>query len=131
MRSRVAVVACAVVASIMTNASALLAVAVSGAPEGAPYELQRTASSAARDAVPIFTFESDEFWLNLHKFLYVLGRAQNKSADASREAVAGAPAESTRGQESLSESERRIWADAIATYARGLSRQDPISNRDL
>jgi len=39
----------------------------------------------------IFRFEADEFWLNLHHFLYVLGRAEAKMADASREAVAGAP----------------------------------------
>src|SRR5947209_9682740 len=37
---------------------------------------------------PIFRFESDEFWLNLHSFLYVLGRAEDKFADARREAVA-------------------------------------------
>ena len=42
----------------------------------------------------VFTFHSNEFWLNLHKFLYVLGRAENKTADATREPVAGAPAES-------------------------------------
>ena len=41
---------------------------------------------------PIFIFQTDEFWLNLHHFLYVLGRAQNKTSDASREAVIGAPA---------------------------------------
>jgi hypothetical protein len=40
---------------------------------------------------PIFTFEADEFWLNLHHFLHVLGRAQAKTPDASRSAVAGAP----------------------------------------
>ena len=41
-------------------------------------------STPAHAQAPIFRFETDEFWLNLHKFLYVLGRAQNKAADASR-----------------------------------------------
>ncbi len=39
----------------------------------------------------IFVFHTGEFWLNLHHFLYVLGRAENKERDTSREAVAGAP----------------------------------------
>jgi len=86
---------------------------------------------AAYAQAPIFKFESDEFWLNLHKFLYVLGRAQNKASDASREAVAGAPADADRGLRSLTESERETWADAVSAYARGLSRQDPIRDRDL
>jgi hypothetical protein len=30
---------------------------------------------------PIFKLESDEFWLNLHHFLYVLGRAEATMAD--------------------------------------------------
>ena len=80
---------------------------------------------------PIFKFESDEFWLNLHKFLYVLGRARNKSADASREAVAGAPADADRGLASLTESERKTWADAVTVYAQGLSRREPIFYCDL
>jgi hypothetical protein len=46
-------------------------------------------------APPIFRFEADEFWLNLHHFSYVLGPAEAKTADASREAVAGARLETT------------------------------------
>ena len=49
-----------------------------------------TAVLLAQAAGPIFRFESDGFWLNLHHFLYVLGRAEAKIADAKREAVAGA-----------------------------------------
>lgn len=37
----------------------------------------------ARPPAPIFVFKTDEFWLNLHHFLSVLGRAANKTADAS------------------------------------------------
>jgi hypothetical protein len=86
---------------------------------------------AAHAQSTIFKFESDEFWLNLHKFLYVLGQAQNKDGNASRAAVAGAPADAERGLASLTDAERRTWTDAVSAYARGLSRQDPIRDRDL
>ena len=33
-------------------------------------------------ATPIFRFEADGFWLNLHHFLYVLGRARAKMPDS-------------------------------------------------
>src|SRR5262245_54045338 len=87
-------------------------------------------SNPARAQAPIFRFETDEFWLNLHKFLYVLGRAQNKSADASRDAVADAPGEADRGLASLTEAERTTWANAVTAYARGPSRPEPIFDRD-
>jgi len=88
------------------------------------------AAPAAAQA-PIFKFESDEFWLNLHKFLYVLGRAQNKDPNASRAAVAGAPGDAERGLASLTDAERKTWADAVTAYTRGLSSKDPIRDRDL
>ena len=88
------------------------------------------AAPAAAQA-PIFKFESDEFWLNLHKFLYVLGRAQNKDPNASRAAVAGAPGDAERGLASLTDAERKTWADAVTAYTRGLSGKDPIRDRDL
>jgi hypothetical protein len=88
-------------------------------------------AAPAQAQAAIFKFESDEFWLNLHKFLYVLGRAQNKDPNASREAVARAPGDAERGLASLSEAERKIWTDAVAAYARGVSRQDPVRDRDL
>jgi hypothetical protein len=88
-------------------------------------------AAPAHAQAPIFKFESDEFWLNLHKFLYVLGRAQNKDPNASREAVAAAPGDAARGLASLTDAERQAWTDAVAAYTRGLSRQDPIRDRDL
>ena len=89
-----------------------------------------TVALAAQPAT-VFTFHSNEFWLNLHKFLYVLGRAENKTADATREPVAGAPAESEQKLATLSAVDRSTWADAIAAYGRGLSRQDPTRDRSL
>ena len=37
---------------------------------------------------PIFRITTDEFWLNLHHFLYVLGRAEARTNDSTRDAVA-------------------------------------------
>lgn len=80
---------------------------------------------------PIFRFQTDEFWLNLHHFLYVLGRAAAKTGDASREAVAGAPADSDRGLASLTPEERQGWRDGIAFYAAGPSLKDAIFDAPL
>src|SRR5918999_1142822 len=44
----------------------------------------------AQSATTIFRFEMDGFWLNLHHFLYVLGRVEAKMPDIKREAVADA-----------------------------------------
>jgi hypothetical protein len=84
--------------------------------------------SAAR---PIFRFATDEFWLNLHHFLYVLGRAQMKDSNNSRPAVAGAPAESERGLQGVSAAERQAWADAIDFYFRGPGRKDAVFDDPL
>src|SRR5712691_13278440 len=92
--------------------------------------LASMAAPAIAGPPAIFRFESEEFWLNLHTFLYVLGRAENKFPDASREAVAGAPAEAQRGLQSLADAERPTWADAVTAYARGASRTDPVFERD-
>jgi hypothetical protein len=80
---------------------------------------------------PIFVFHSDEFWLNLHHFLYVLGRAQNKTRDASRDAVAGAPVDQENGLASLKPNERTIWHEAVAWYATGPSRKDLVFDDPL
>ena len=86
---------------------------------------------AAQTAGPIFRFETDGFWLNLHHFLYVLGRAEAKIADAKREAVAGAPADEAAGLPSLGEDERRVWREAVAFYASNLSKRDAVFDREL
>jgi hypothetical protein len=80
---------------------------------------------------PIFRFESNEFWLNLHHYLYVLGRARAKTADMSREAVAGAPADEARGLEALTAGERATWSEVVGIYAEGLSRKDAIFDDPL
>lgn len=79
----------------------------------------------------IFVFHTDEFWLSLHHFLYVLGRAENKERDSSREAVVGAPSDEQRGLSRLNTSEREIWRKAVSAYASGVSKKDIVFDDPL
>jgi hypothetical protein len=79
----------------------------------------------------IFVFHTDEFWLSLHHFLYVLGRAQNRERDASRDAVVGAPSDEQRGLSKLNASEREIWRKAVSSYAAGPSKRDIVFDDPL
>src|SRR5690349_7895011 len=79
----------------------------------------------------IFVFHTDEFWLSLHHFLYVLGRAENKEKDSSREAVVGAPSDEERGLSRLNASERAIWHKAVSAYAAGVSKTDIVFDDPL
>src|SRR5262245_42818099 len=91
----------------------------------------RPIAKAAQPPAAIFRFESDEFWLNLHHFLYVLGRAEARMPDIGRDAVAGAPADEARGLEKLSDAERRGWREAVGFYASGPSKKDLVFDRPL
>ena len=84
---------------------------------------------AVQTATPIFRFETDGFWLNLHHFLYVLGRVEAKMPDIKREAVAGAPADEAQGLKTLSDAERQAWRQAVTAYANGLSKLEAIFDR--
>jgi len=88
-------------------------------------------SAPAPEGRAVFRFETDEFWLNLHHFLYVLGRAEAKAKDATREAVAQAPEEAARGAAALSEEERKAWTDAVRAYAAGPSQKDAVFDNGL
>jgi hypothetical protein len=79
----------------------------------------------------IFIFHSDEFWLNLHHFLYVLGRAENKTRDSSRSAVVNAPKDQEQGLAKLSEADRAIWREAVSFYAKDLSEKDAVFDEPL
>ena len=82
-------------------------------------------------AAPIFRFQPDGFWLNLHHFLYVLGRAEAQMPDRQRRAVAGAPADQAAGLTHLTEVEREIWMAAVRSYAAGWSKKHTVFDRDL
>jgi hypothetical protein len=92
------------------------------------------ASAAARSGgqapAPVFRFHTDGFWLNLHHFLYVLGRADAQMPDRQRRAVAGAPADQARGLGALAEDQRLEWGAAVRAYAAGMSRKDLVFDRD-
>lgn len=79
---------------------------------------------ASQTVTPIFRFETDGFWLNLHHFLHVLGRVEAKMPDIKRAAVAGAPADEAEGLRSLGEADRQIWREAVSFYAGDLSKRD-------
>jgi len=94
-------------------------------------QLSLIAQGQESRSTPIFKFETNEFWLNLHHFLYVLGRAENHARDAARAAVASAPDDATAGLVGLTEKERNSWADAVAAYAKGPSQKDLVFDEPL
>ena len=81
--------------------------------------------------VSIFVIKTNEFWLNLHHFLYVLGQTQGRAPASLREAVRNAPAEEERGLVSLNAAERKTWANAVMAYGNGLSKKDPVVDEPL
>jgi hypothetical protein len=85
----------------------------------------------AAPAASPFVLSTGDFWLNLHQYLYVLGRAEAKMPDAGRAAVADAPVDQAEGIAALSAAERETWAAAVRHYAAGPSRQDPIFDAPL
>ena len=89
------------------------------------------AQSAPKSPETIFIFHTDEFWLNLHHFLYVLARADNKERDTAREAVSGAPADQERGLAKLNAKEQETWRKAVAWYAAGPAKKDIVFNDPL
>ena len=86
---------------------------------------------AAQTAAPIFRFETDGFWLNLHHYLYVLGRVEAKMPDIKREAVVRAPDDEAAGLKQLDAAERQAWREAVTAYATGLSKLDAVFDRRL
>ena len=87
--------------------------------------------ATAKRSSPIFNFYHDEFWLNLHHFLYVLGRANNKTRDSARAAVSGAPADQEQGLALLTAQEQMSWKEAVQQYAAGPSKKDLVFDDPL
>jgi hypothetical protein len=96
---------------------AAVAVAVAGVLAGPP-------ALSARQAVAAPLVFRDAFWISLHHFLYVLGRASNGESDATRDAVASAPLEVEAA--SLGTADRDTWQAAVAGYARDLAKLDAV-----
>jgi hypothetical protein len=89
------------------------------------------AADSTRPSGLIFVFHADRFWLNLHHFLNVLGRAQNKAADATRDGVEMAPADQEQGLAGLNKQDQALWREAVSTYAASLSTKDLVFDRSL
>ena len=72
----------------------------------------------------LFVFNTNAFWLNLHHFLYVLGRAHAKTFDATRSAVAGAIPDEEHGLTSFTPEDAATWRRAVDHYSAGASSLD-------
>lgn len=99
-----------------------------GALAVATMTLASTPRPAAHQQAPLFMFES-RAWVNLHHFLYVLGRATTGVPDTRRAAVIDAPKDSESA--ALTPEERRVWTDAVTRYAATLSKQDLVFDAPL
>ena len=85
-----------------------------------------TSGSSSAQPEPIVRFHADEMWLNLHQFLYVLGRHEAGMGDRTRRAVVDAPADADKGLAGLSADEQLQWREAVRWYAAGPSKQDAV-----
>ena len=85
-----------------------------------------TAFAQAGPTTSYFQFTTDDFWLNLHHYLYVLGRAHSGAPDSTEVAVATAPDDEKQRLALLTDEERRSWAAAVDAYSKGLSRQASV-----
>jgi hypothetical protein len=77
-----------------------------------------------------FTFRTG-FWLHLHHFLYVLGRAEAGLPDSQRRAVSGAAPDQAAGLRDATPDEVGAWQAAVTAYSRGPSRLDAIADEAL
>src|SRR5437764_3198000 len=103
----------------------VLTIVVVNLAQGQPIVTRNTTAKT------IFIFHTDEFWLNLHHFLYVLGRAENKTRDSSRDAVVNAPKDQAEGVAKLNPAEQAVWRDAVTFYANDLSKKDAVFDEPL
>jgi len=90
----------------------------------------RPALAQFQQAAP-FRFTTDAFWLNLHQFLYVLGRAHSGNADAKSSAVSTAGPDEDRGLKSMNAQDAGTWRRAVEMYAEGASSLDAVLDETL
>ena len=79
----------------------------------------------------ILVFHTNDAWLNLHQFLYVLGRHEARIPDRMRRAQVNAPKDEANGLTALAPEEQRIWRDVVTFYARDLSKLDTVRDQAL
>src|SRR5688572_5555707 len=88
------------------------------------------AQAFGQSAAP-FRFTADAFWLNLHNFLYVLGRLHSGNADAASSAVATAGPDEERGLGQMDVQDAGAWRRAVEMYAAGASSLDAVLDETL
>ncbi len=98
---------------------------------GALTRASHPAFAQTQGDAPIFRFETEGFWLNLHHFLYVLGRAEANTRDSTRAAVVRAPGDQERGLEGATDAERSAWQAAVTAYAETVSQLDTVFDDEL
>ena len=92
----------------------------------------RPASAQAfGQSAPPFRFTTDGFWLNLHQFLYVLGRLHSGNADATSSAVLTAGPDEERGLKVMNFQDAEAWKRAVEMYAAGASSLDAVLDETL
>jgi hypothetical protein len=107
------------VSGAITRAAVLVALALVATPAGT------RAQEPAR-----FSFRTG-FWLHLHHFLYVLGRAEAGLPDSQRRAVTGAASDQAAGLRDATPDEVAAWRAAVTAYVRGPSRLDAVADAAL
>jgi len=107
--------------TLLQTSAITLALAL--APRPAPAQMFQQAAP--------FRFTPDAFWLNLHQFLYVLGRAHSKAPDSTRIAVSTAGPDEERGLKDMSAEEAATWRRAVEWYAEGASSLDAVFDETL
>lgn len=90
-----------------------------------------TMNVATQPRVEPFQIYTDDFWLNLHQFLYALGVHEAGLPTRTRRAIVNAPVESQAALDRLTPQERAQWAGAVRFYAAGPSARDLVFDRDL
>jgi hypothetical protein len=108
--------------------SVLLVLCLTFTAPAAPASGVSQTSDQTGDA-KLFDFRSG-FWVNLHHFLYVLGRARIGTPDSRRAAVIKAPAD-LEGLSARPEEERTIWDEVVHFYAGELATKDAVFDAGL
>src|SRR5438552_10490109 len=97
-----------------------------GVPLAAILTCWAAGPAAQPQASSLLAFTTHDFWLNLHHYLYVLGRAHGRMPDATQPAVASAPDDERQGLLLLADEERSIWDGSVTAYANSLSRESAV-----
>jgi hypothetical protein len=72
------------------------------------------------NATAIFAIQTNEFWVEAAKFLYVLGQSQGRTVASLRDAVKDALSDAKQGLQKLTPAEKEVWTEAVKAHANGI-----------